>query len=199
VARLRQAGPRIDLRLVAYGKDELGPMIGGGVLDLALGVIAEPPSDVVVTALFEERFVGIARRGHPVLTAPPDPAHYAALDHALYTTRRDATGSIDAALAAAGLRRRVALTVPFLAQLPPIVAGSDLVAAIPERAAAMLCGDAVVPFEIPLDLAPWRLQMVWNPLARSDQGSAWLRETIRALCADGAGPQNSGHPSATRA
>jgi DNA-binding transcriptional LysR family regulator len=192
VTLVRQSGPGLHLRLVAYAKDELGPLIAGGVLDLALGVLADPPPDVVVTELFEERFVGIARRGHPVLAAAPDAAGYAALDHALYTTRRDATGSVDTALAALGLARRVAVTVPFLAQLPRIIAASDLVAAIPARAAAMLCGDDVVPFAIPLDLAPWRLQMVWNPLARSDQGSAWLRETVRAVCAAAPGGDAGG-------
>jgi len=179
VARLRSAGPGLHLRFVTYDKDSVAPMIEGGVLDLAIGVFPNPPETAVVTPLFEERFTGIARADHRAVGADLDPAAFAALDHALYTTRRDASGAIDAALAGLGLARRVAVTVPFVTLLPPLIAGSDLVAAMPARAAAALCDDRVAAFPIPLDLRPWTLQMLWSPLARRDNGSAWLRWTLQ--------------------
>lgn len=181
VAAVRGAGRGLHLRFVTFEKETVGPMIDGGVLDLAVGVFPDPPPGAIVTALLEERFVGIARRGHPALGGELDAAAYAALDHALYTTRRDATGAIDVALAVRGLRRRVALTVPFVSLLPEIVASSDLVAAIPARVSETLRDGRIESFPIPLDIAPWTLQMLWSPLARSDRGNAWLRDTVRAV------------------
>ncbi len=181
VERARAAGAGLHLRFVAYDKDMLGPMIEGGVLDLAVGVFPDPPEMAVVTPLFEERFTGIARTGHPALAGDLDAAGFAALDHALYTTRRDASGAIDAALARLGLSRRVAVTVPFVSLLPPLVAASDLVAAVPVRAAEAFGDARVGVFPIPLDLAAWTLQMLWSPLARRDNGSAWLRETLQTV------------------
>lgn len=181
VARLRAAGPGLHLRFVTYDKDSVAPMIEGGVLDLAVGVFPDPPATAVVTALFTERFIGIARQDHKVLESDPDAEAFANLDHALYTTRRDASGAIDAALAKRGLARRVAVTVPFVSLLPPLIASCDLVAAIPTRAAATLCGEDCKTFPIPLDLRPWTLQMLWSPLARRDNGSAWLRTTLSEI------------------
>ena len=43
---------------------------------------------------------------------------FAALPHALMTTRRDASGEIDKVLARYSLERRVALTVPHMLVLP---------------------------------------------------------------------------------
>ncbi|MGF1502752.1 MAG: LysR family transcriptional regulator [Paracoccaceae bacterium] len=178
VARIRAAGSGLHLRFVTYDKDGLAPMIEGGVLDLAIGVFADPPETAVVTPLFEERFIGIARVGHPALEAELDAAAFADLDHALYTTRRDASGALDAALARRGLARRVAVTVPFVSLLPPLIATSTLVAAMPARAADALLDARIATFPIPLDLRPWTLQMLWSPLARRDNGSAWLREAV---------------------
>jgi DNA-binding transcriptional LysR family regulator len=170
--------PGIDLRVAGYEKEDAGAIISQGLADLAVGVFPDPPEGAVVRPLFEETFVGVARVGHPALAKPLDPEAYARLDHALFTMRRDSVGAVDAALAALGLTRRVALTLPHVLALPPVLAATDLVAAMPTRLASRLGDPRLATFPIPLPLAPWRLDMLWNPLARSDQASAWLRSMV---------------------
>jgi DNA-binding transcriptional LysR family regulator len=183
VAAVRAEAPGVDLRILAYDKDDVGDLIARGVVDLAVGVFADPADAAVVTPLFEERFTGVAPRGHPALAAALDAATFAGFDHALYTVRRDATGAVDMALAELGLRRRVALTAPYLLALPPLIESGGLVAALPERAAARICGPGLATFPLPLRLAPWRLQMLWSPFARTDRGAAWLRATVVRVAA----------------
>lgn len=184
VGRIRHAGPGLHVRFVTYDKDSVGPMVEGGVLDLAIGVFPDPPESAIVTALFEERFIGIARSGHRARDGSLDPVAFAGLDHALYTTRRDASGAIDTALGRLGLKRRIAVTVPFVSLLPALVAVSDLVAALPARATSALVDERIATFTIPLDLRPWTLQLLWSPLARRDNGSAWFRNLLAEIASD---------------
>lgn len=176
-----QGAPGIDLRVVGYEKDDVGTIIDRGLADLAVGVFPDPPEGAVVRPLFNETFVGVARVGHPALAAPLGPGDYARLDHALFTVRRDTVGAIDAALAALGLTRRIALTLPHVLALPSTLAVTDLVAAMPARLAGQFHDPRMTTFPIPLSLAPWRLDMIWNPLARSDQANAWLRSMVEQV------------------
>ena len=103
--------------------------------------------------------------------------------HALVTARRDAAGALDAALARLGHRRRVALTLPHMLALPAYLRGTALVAALPARLAALLDRRAVACFPLPVEVPPWHLEMLWNPAARTDRATAWLRERVRAAAA----------------
>jgi DNA-binding transcriptional LysR family regulator len=182
-AHLRKGAPGVDLHVVGYEKGEIGAMLARGEVDLALGVFPDPPPDAVKTALFEERFVGVARRGHPALAGgAPDLATFVALPHALVTVRReDRSGAIDRELARHGLKRRVALTLPHMLVLPAVLAGSDLVCALPARIAERIDRAAVQVFELPINIPSWTVEMLWNPIARTDRASAWLRQAIQVV------------------
>lgn len=183
---LSEQAPGVDLRVVGYDKDDVGAIVGRGLADLAVGVFPRPPEGAVVRPLFNESFVGVARVGHPALARPLGAEDYARLGHALFTVRRDAVGAVDVALAERGLTRRVALTVPHVLALPPVLAATDLVAAMPARLLGQFRDARLTTFAIPLPLAPWRVDMIWNPLARSDQGNAWLRAALERASAQDA-------------
>jgi DNA-binding transcriptional LysR family regulator len=91
------------------------------------------PTASPALVLLEERFVGLARRGHPVLRGPTLDA-LLAWPHALVSLRGDATGMFDTALALAGRTRRIAVTVPQFLALGHVVAAGDLIGIAPERA-----------------------------------------------------------------
>jgi DNA-binding transcriptional LysR family regulator len=81
------------------------------------------------------------------------------------------------------LERRVRLALPHLMALPEILRSTDLVAAVPARAAAKF-GAGVATFDLEfLALEPWTLHMLWSPYARKNQAQAWLRGAISAICA----------------
>jgi DNA-binding transcriptional LysR family regulator len=180
LARLRADAPGVDLRVIGYQKGEVGELIARGAADLALGVFANPPEGCVVTPVAQDRFIGLARRGHPALDGALTVEAWAALDHALVTLSRDARGAVDAALGQRGLSRRVALTLPHFLALPAILPATDLVAAVPARLAERICGDTLTLFELPIEFPAWRLEMLWSPLARADSSAAWLRASVAA-------------------
>lgn len=178
MSRLREQAPNVALRVAGYEKEAAGPMLERGEIDLALGVFAGPPADAVCVPLFEERFVGVARRGHPALAdGPPGLAAWAALPHALVSVRRDNAGVLDAELAKLGLKRRVVLVTPHMAALSDVLTVTDLVAALPKRLAPSP-GTRLTTFELPVAFPAWRVDMLWRPASRRDQASAWLRALI---------------------
>lgn len=182
VEALGREAPSVDLRVFGYDKDDVPGLIDRGLIDLALGVFPDPPERAVRQPLYAERFLGLARAGHPILAdGPVTLERYVAADHALVTLRRDATGAIDRALRQRGLTRRVRLTLPHMLALPAVLARSDLIAAAPEKATALFRREGLETFEIPLNLPEWRLEMLWNATARSDQASAWFRAKVATV------------------
>lgn len=112
---IEREAPAVQLRVLSYDKDDVGAMVERGSVELALGVFPRAPERLVRTALFEEHFLGVARAGHPALSAGGiSLADFVRFPHALVTVRQDATGAIDEALATNGLSRRVALTLPHM-------------------------------------------------------------------------------------
>ncbi len=147
--------------------------------------IAIIPSDHIPTrfhrhVLFEEDFVIAARTGHPLvrrLTLD----RYCDARHLVVSHTGDAYGFVDRILEERNRRRRVALTVPNFMFALPILAETDLIAALPRRFAAMHAARfGVVALEAPLPLGKFQLHGVASGAAMMDAGVAWLFGVLRA-------------------
>jgi len=100
--------------------------------------------------------------------------------HALVSFSGDLTGAIDTDLARIGRSRRVVLAVPQFAGLRALLAGTDMLATVPDYAASALIEGSPqlraddAPFEIKLS----ELSMVWNGVNDNDPAERWLRSKI---------------------
>ncbi len=179
-----QAAPGLNFQIVKFQKDKVSELLEQGEIDVALGVFPHPPRQTLCMPLFEERFVGIARKGHPALANGSITAEaFAALPHALMTNRRATTGEIDKVLARYNLKRRIALTLPYMLLLPFVISSSDLVASVPQRIALRFASlGSLEIFELPIESEPWTVSMIWSKLTDKDDTNAWLRETIKTAC-----------------
>jgi DNA-binding transcriptional LysR family regulator len=171
--------PHVNLRMIAAEKSEVPALLEKGVADIALGVFPGASERFVEQTLYTEHFVGVGRADHPLLKQTPVTLEaFAAANHALFTIRRDTSGEIDAALLQRGLRRRIGLTLPHFLALPNILTRSDLVASIPSRATKSFIDAGLRVFDLPLNVSPWKLGMLWSPTSRQDPATAWLRSRI---------------------
>lgn len=178
-----QNAPQLNFRLIGYEKDSVGELLEQGEIDVALGVFPTPPQQTHHIALFQERFVGIARQEHPAIDQGTMSLEiFVSQPHALVTLRRDTTGAIDQLLAQHHLQRRVALTTPHMLALPAILATSDLVATVPDRVAVQLARlyDLEL-FELPVETETWTVSMLWSKLADKDAANTWLRQTLSMI------------------
>ena len=134
--------------------------------------------------LLRDPFVAVMRKDHPLAGASLSLEAYAAQRHILVSPRGDTSGAIDRILVDFGLRRRIALLVATYLALPAALAGSDLVAAVPRRAArqvAAIAELAVMP--LPIDLAV-TVSMAWHRRASSEPAQAWFRSLLTDAAAE---------------
>ncbi|ABA22415.1 transcriptional regulator, LysR family [Trichormus variabilis ATCC 29413] len=180
----RQVAPSIDFRLIGFEKDSVGDLLEQREIHVALGLFQNPPRQTRQMPLFEEHFVGLCRRGHPVVTQENmTPETFACLPQALFTLRRDDIGEIDKVLAQYNLQRRVVLTTPHLLILPTVISSSDLVTVIPSRLVTPFAyKDTLEIFELPVKTEPWMISMLWSKLTDQDQASIWLRQMLKSVC-----------------
>jgi DNA-binding transcriptional LysR family regulator len=182
VAFLSAEAPGVELRVIGYDKDDVPTLLARGEIDAAIGVFPSPPEGAVVTPLYTDSFTGLARAGHPALQGGGiDLDAFCAWPHALVTTRRDAAGAVDAALAELGRHRRIAVTVPQMLALPAVLATSDLLAAVPARLPALIAASGLRGFVLPVRPPSWAVVMLWPAVMRGDQGGAWFRRAIRDI------------------
>lgn len=88
--------------------------------------------------------------------------------------------AVDSKLAEQGLSRRVAVTSPHFSLAAYLAAHSDLVLALPSRAARRLV--EVLPvgvFELPLDLPEFEIAMYWHERSHGSAAHRWFREQVR--------------------
>lgn len=179
----QQTAPGLNFHMIGFEKDSVGDLLEQGAIDLALGVFPNPPRQTQSEPIFEERFVGIARQGHPDLKhGSMSLEAFTHLSHALTTLRRDATGEIDRALNQQNLERRIHLTTPHMLVLPFAIASSNLVAAVPHRIALSLANACQLAiFELPISTKPWMISMLWSTLSDQDEANYWLRNVIKTI------------------
>lgn len=160
--------PRFEERLAAHDAD-----------------LAVTRADLLTTTrhverLFSDRFVCLVRRDHPRLGGEISIDDFVAEQHLMVTSVGRARGDVDRALAAAGRRRRVALTVPHYLVAPDILAASDLVLTAPGRIAERF--SSTWPLRIfapPIALGGFELSVAWHPRSAADPGVTWLRAALR--------------------
>ncbi|WP_428266147.1 LysR family transcriptional regulator [Haliangium sp.] len=177
-ALLNAEAPGVDI--LASSLTDAGPEgLRRGQCDLTIGVFSDLPSDIHEKALFDDRFVCLVRRGHPVAEPGLTLARYSELPHVLVAPRGTPHGIVDTFLAERGVHRRVARMVPHFLVAPFLVAGSDAVVTMSERLAHKLAPalDLCV-LEPPIPLPSYDLSMAWHERQDHDPAHRWLRELM---------------------
>jgi DNA-binding transcriptional LysR family regulator len=186
LARIAHDAPGVKLRFVSKPDKESAPLRDGSV-DLETGVIGDTTGpEVRAQALFRDRFVGVVRRGHPLLDGPVTAERYAAGAHVIVSRRQLDRGPVDEALARLGLARTIAVTVASFSEALTLARGSDLVAQVSERSTGRL-RDGMATFPLPVDLPGYTVSMLWHPRMDADPAHRWLRTCLRAVCTGKAG------------
>jgi DNA-binding transcriptional LysR family regulator len=182
---LRAKAPGVTLRINAFThRDDAVALLDAGDADLTIGVPTRQAAGgrILTQTLFEDRFVCILRRDHPAAAQPLDMAAFLRLSHLLISPEGDRFGQVDAALAAQGQRRRIALSLPQMYAAPRVVASSDMIATLMAGiVAASADRDRLFVFPPPLELAPVTFVMSWHRRNDAHPVQSWMRATIAEL------------------
>ncbi len=182
LAGLARTAP--DLMLVLqpwHGADAALEAMARGSADLALSVFpAADPSFRREMLLQVDYRVAMARH-HPA-AARFDLDRWLAYPHILVSGHGATRGALDDVLEARGLSRRIGAVVPSFGMVPPLLAGSEMIAMMPE---STLPSDAeLVTFPPPIPVSGFPLHLAWHVRRDRDPGVMHVARLIRRHMAD---------------
>ncbi|MBP0940894.1 LysR family transcriptional regulator [Pseudomonas alliivorans] len=180
---IRVGAPGCTLRFVPEGADD-DDALREGRIDLYISSRLNFGPEIKIQNLFNTRFCGLAREGHPIFDGPITPERFAGFDHVSVSRRGRARGPIDPALAELGLERRIALITPHFHSAIFGVAESDLILSLPEPVLWGLkqLGLKMRAFAIPLALETVSVNQAWHPRFDKHPAHRWLRQTLKEVC-----------------
>jgi DNA-binding transcriptional LysR family regulator len=179
LAGLRAAAPGTRLAVVEGVPARMARQAEQGEIDIGFHTADGAPEGLRRRVLFAERYVLVGRAGHPRLKRRPTLAQFCQLEHVMVSQDGGGFhGVTDAALAQAGLARRVVLSVPHFLFMRRVLESTDLVAMMPSR----LVGDggSLRAVEAPVDVPGYEMAMLWHERVHRDPAHQWLREHVVA-------------------
>lgn len=190
---LSRRAPQMQVQLVDLLPSSYVGILERPGIDLALVPETDFPSWSAHEPLFRSRFVMVARQGQPELlrsgvrpgaVVPMD--LFCGLGHVVFSPEGNLRAMGDAALARVGRSRRVVMTMPVFSGVCLAVAGSDLVALVPEHLAASMAPRlGLQVYAAPMPLPAATICMLWHKRSTGAAAHRWFRsvvaEVLRAL------------------
>lgn len=177
---LRLEAPGIDIAVLQASREAMLAQLADGEIDLAVGVFPQAGSEIVIQTLFDEHFVCVAD-----IDSLPDHGRlsveqWLCRPHVLVAARPDSPSEIDAALAQAGLQRRIALVLPYWQVSGEMVRGTDLILTVASRTLKQpSADDGLRHFRPPVVLPGFALQQAWHRRRDADLAHHWFRRLVR--------------------
>jgi len=186
VAAITKAAPYVRLRFVPK-RDRDPQMLREGLIDLEIGKRATSGPEVRTQFLFRDRYVGVARIGHPLLTRSNiTPKRLSGCGYVVASQAGEI--SLDSALEELELQRAVRVVVPGFPDAVRVASNSDLIAFVPRSGLgnALVKNQATVSgirsFDIPVRMPDFAISAMWHPRLDADPAQRWFRQEVIAVC-----------------
>jgi DNA-binding transcriptional LysR family regulator len=128
--------------------------------------------------LLTERYVVMARAGHPVLKPRPSRADLARLDYLVVRHHTETARVLDRL----GLADRVRLSTPHFMVTPAILGQTDLAVVLPQRIAAKFAQGGRLLMAHPRWSVPdFTVALHWSERVHHDPANHWLRRLVIEL------------------
>lgn len=163
--------------------EQLHEGLTSGRIDLAIGFLGGLGKQVRERRLFRERFVYVAREGHPIVNGKLRREQLRLLPHVVGgpVGMRHAA-AVEKVLTGPRVKARIALRVHSLLCVGPVAASTDLIGAIPSNLAAMVASHMPLQLvEAPVQFPGFDITMAWHQRSHRDPGNEWLREVLVSL------------------
>ena len=178
-----------NLRVLPLTTRDPRQLLEQGEADLALGHFPEAVTALLAAgrdaamrhvALYDTRYVCAMRRGHPLAAQPLTLDAYCSAHHLLASATGRPLGYVDQALTALGRQRRVVLSVNQFFTAGRVVSQSDLLTVLPlSFLPATGYQDQLVLRELPFDLGPLQVSMLWHMRRNDEPAHRWLRALVQ--------------------
>ena len=160
--------------------ENLSPMLARGEIDLAITIPEFTVPTLKTEFLYREEYVCVVRRTHMIRSQKVSMKRFLSYDHVLVSPASGHfTGPTDEVLAARGLKRRVALSVPSFLVLLEVLQTDDLIAFVPKRLLAAH-RKHLRTIRPPIDVPGFDVIAAWHPRSDHHASHQWLRNCLAA-------------------
>lgn len=174
--------PNIELDVRPWTEDSFSDLEANN-LDLVFWV-QKAPAGLKGEVLFQERFVCLVRKNHPIGNKPLSLARYLEYPHVVISVMKRAQLVIDKALEDKGLERRVLARTPYFASAVLLLNESDAILSIGKRLATKI--ESFGRFKEltpPMEIGTYAYLQIWHPRTDHDPMLSWLRTKVKAAVA----------------
>jgi DNA-binding transcriptional LysR family regulator len=184
VNRIQHEAPFVDLRIVPNSYGEIRELIETGEIDFAAGIFKNRmkfslgPQCESLT-LFEDSYVCVMRRDHPLAGKRISRTAYLAGKHILFSPTGNAEFGVERYLRPLGVQRRISLIMSHYLAAPVILRNSDLILTISGRMARFYAETfGLLTLPLPIDLPPTPVQLTWNSRFNNYPPYTWFRSVV---------------------
>ncbi|SFJ90790.1 LysR family transcriptional regulator [Celeribacter neptunius] len=172
---IRAEAPKLRIEIVdsSYlGHDKLLRMEA----DLLIGPFVQLGAAFYARALYDDHYVCMMDPAHPMAKAALSMEEYLPLDHVYITYGGKWKSRYMQELERQGHEISIAIRTPSPAGIQTLIAGSELVATVPERLSRKL-GQGLHIARCPVP-TPVQIQMVWTARTHRSQMHQWVRDLV---------------------
>ncbi|MFZ2870334.1 LysR family transcriptional regulator [Zavarzinia sp.] len=184
--RISEVAPLVDLSAIHVDRREVEGELAAGRVDAALDIWLSLPEHIRQRRLMADRFVVVARSGHPRVRGHIDLDTYLAQQHVLVSARTAGPGLEDIELARLGHSRHVRLRCQHYFAGCRVVSQTDMILTMTEHYARITnrpFANQMLPF--PIEGPGLDAFLYWHANVENDPANRWLRglitETMAAL------------------
>ena len=174
--QIREEAPEVVIVVRRVNFLLMSPMLASGEISVGVSYTTDLPANAKRRKLRELKVKVLRGDDRP---GPLTLDEFCSRPHALVSFSGDLSGNLDNDLAKLGRSRRVVLAVPQFSGLRSILAGTELLASVPDYAAAALIeGTNLRADDPPFPIVTSDLAMVWSGVTDNDPAERWLRSKI---------------------
>lgn len=173
---LREDAPNVTLVVRQADQWQLPRLLASGEISLGISHTQELPANA--------RRKGLRPIRPMLLLADsaadaPDLEEFCRRPHVVVSPTGKVIEDVDHVLGLVGRQRKVVLAVPQFSALPALLAGSDMLAIVPDYVAeAMACHHGLRAELVPIDLPARELSLAWRGASHDDPRERWLRSRL---------------------
>lgn len=192
---LARRAPKVSVVVHQMPRATYREALESGQADLAIGQLPPLHTDFYQQHLFDHDFLCFARAGHRIARRFTL-NDYLEAEHLVVASPAIAEVNVKKALGLAAARRRVVLQVRHYLVAPPILAKTDMIAALPRGVGEVgVLPRELIKLPLPFEVDPIVMRQFWHERTNHDPACVWLRKLLAELF-QGAAVADTLQPSA---